>query len=409
MEGFQISTGLPIDDIFQRESENLSSDDEFPVFIATIKENVFDCLLPKTVLVKKVSDDSVYKKLLKDQSPYVEKVFGILNCIDDLYVICENVLRPSCFDYQMYDALYNQKGASSLSLDDLIDSDHFSCFDIPRADEKHFFSEHSALTVLSEICEGLMSFSDEKLVHGDLSPQNILLTDSTGSDTALPFRPVIIDFGISKPFKEAEHMVTTIVGTKEFAAPEIMSYNKPTDRVDIYSLGCLLHFMILGKAPGENRNGLKDSEKLLSKGVYRIIKKCNADYEVRYHSLRELYKAIKNELNRGKSSLYRVISVIPGFRTHKWWKMLIAGYTYLSIISALLVNIYYRKDMDKGNWLVLLFFAVEIICVCDAFNIKRFFPKYLYWRERRPVIGHIARILIAVLITLIFIELNPLI
>ncbi len=99
-------------------------------------------------------------------------------------------------------------------------------------------------------------------------------------------------------------------------------------------------------------NGLKDSEKLLSKGVYRIIKKCNADYEVRYHSLRELYKAIKNELNRGKSPLYRVISVIPGFRTHKWWKMLIAGYTYLSIISALLVNIYYRTEpshLNKNN------------------------------------------------------------
>lgn len=409
MEGFQIKTGLKPADIFSIRSENLSSDEEFPVFIASVRQNIFDCVLPVTILIKKINDSSIYDTLLKNQSPFVEKVFGTVETSEGLFAVCENVTRPECFDYEMYDAMYNQKHHTALSLDDLINADTFSCLNIQREDNEHFFSEHSALIILSEICEGLMSFSEEKIVHGDLSPQNILLTDNADSGSDFPFRPVIIDFGISKPFKEAEHMVTTIVGTKEFAAPEIISYNKSTDRVDIYSLGCLLHFMILGKAPGENRNGLNDSEKLLSKGVYRIIKKCNADYEVRYHSLSELHKAIKHELNRGQSLLYRVVSVIPGFRTHKWWKMLIAGYTYFSIISALFMNIFIRKSMDADDWFVLLFFVVEITCVCDAFNLKRFFPKYLYWRERLPITGHIVRIIMAVLITLLFNELDTLI
>lgn len=404
MEGFQIKTNERISDIFDINSDNLASDDEYPVYLASMQKYP-DLHLPQNVLLKRLESTSIYQNLLANNSPCIEKVFGIFETADGIFAVCEYVKRPNRFNYQMYDALYNSEGSGILSLDDLIDPDHFPCFNIPRTDNFHFLGEKTSLTLLLEIIDGLDSFSKSKMVHGDLSPQNILLTDAIEKDSSLPFRPVIIDFGISKPFKKAEHQVTTIVGTKEFAAPEIMTYNKPTDRIDIYSLGCLLHFMILGKAPGENPNGLKDSKNLLSKSVFKIIKKCNADYEIRYRSLRELYRAVKNELNRENSPLYRVISVIPGFRTHKVWKMLIAGYTYLSLITSAFVLIYYRKEIDPINWLGIAYMVVEIICVCDAFNIKRFFPKYIYWRQRRPIIGHLVRILIAVIVTLLFLVL----
>lgn len=403
MEGFQIKTDESISDLFEIRSDNLASDEEFPVYLASVKKNISDFILPQTVLIKKLSDTSIYKNLLMNTSPYVETVFGILETSASPFAVCEYVRRPSCFDYQMYDALYNSDGNGTLSLDDLIDADHFPCFNIPRIDDRHYLSEKSSLILLQEIIEGLSSFSKAKMVHGDLSPQNILLTDAYDSESPLPFRPVIIDFGISKPFKEAEHQVATIVGTKEFAAPEIMSYNKPTDRVDIYSLGCLFHFMILGKAPGENRNGLRDSEIILSKGVYRIIKKCNADYEIRYRNLKELNNAVHHELHYKQSIPYRIITSIPGFRTHKIWKMLIALYFYAAFIITIIVNIVYRSDMDDDNWLVVGFFACEVIFVCDAFNLRRFFPKYFYWRQRRPVIGHIVRTAIAVIIFIIYV------
>lgn len=248
MEGFQIKTNERISDIFDINSDNLASDDEYPVYLASMQKYP-DLHLPQNVLLKRLESTSIYQNLLANNSPCIEKVFGIFETADGIFAVCEYVKRPNRFNYQMYDALYNSEGSGILSLDDLIDPDHFPCFNIPRTDNFHFLGEKTSLTLLLEIIDGLDSFSKSKMVHGDLSPQNILLTDAIEKDSSLPFRPVIIDFGISKPFKKAEHQVTTIVGTKEFAAPEIMTYNKPTDRIDIYSLGCLLHFMILGKAP----------------------------------------------------------------------------------------------------------------------------------------------------------------
>ena len=59
----------------------------------------------------------------------------------------------------------------------------------------------------------------------------------------------MIDFDITSRFKNENHMVTVIAGTNPYAAPEILDFKNPTDRVDIYSLGCVLAFMIAGKSP----------------------------------------------------------------------------------------------------------------------------------------------------------------
>lgn len=162
--------------------------------------------------------------------------------------------------------------------------------------------------------------------------------------------------------------------------------------------------MILGKAPGENRNGLKNSEKLLNRGVYHIIKKCNADYEVRYHNLKELKKAIHHELNYRKSSMYRLITSIPGFRTHRIWKMVIATYTYLSLLTAIIAVLVYGDTAEHDNVINIILCIIGIICVFDAFNIKRFFPKYVYFRERWPIIGHLVRIGIAVIVIFFWVQ-----
>jgi len=401
MERGIVQTKNPSEDIFERHSDNLSSDEKYPVCRVHVKKNVFNKSLPDTVLVKKLYNPSIYLDLIGNSSPYIETVYGICETEDGTYAVCEDVRRPAIFDYKVYDAAYNRSKSTSLSLDDLIDEDVFGSLEIQRKDGAHFLSEKTALILVAEMIDGLMSLSDTKRVHGDLSPQNILLADAEkSSEYSLPFRPVIIDFDTSKPVKEAQHQVTTIIGTKAFAAPEIMIYNKPTDRVDIYSIGCLLHFMILGKAPGENKNGLKDSEGLLSKGVYRIIAKCNADYDTRYRSFSELRKAVRQELHLDESMKNRVMSVIPGFRTHTWWKMAIAIPVYIMLIVDAILTLIYGAHRD--NLITLAFFVSEIVCVCDVFNLKRFIPKYIYWRERKPVIGHLVRIVIAVVIFIIY-------
>ena len=125
-------------------------------------------------------------------------------------------------------------------------------------------SEKEALIFLLQLCEALENISELSLVHGDVSPQNILLTDvlplnsqkqqptsSTGKSITELCRNVavkLIDFDIAREEKGSHHMVTTVAGTNPYAAPEILDYQTPTDRVDIYSLGCVFAFMLTGKS-----------------------------------------------------------------------------------------------------------------------------------------------------------------
>nr|CAD7264274.1 unnamed protein product [Timema shepardi] len=91
-----------------------------------------------------------------------------------------------------------------------------------------------------------------------LQPANILLTDAEISDATVK----LADFGVSK-IELLEPGSRTFVGTKNYMAPEILmnpgaSYS---NKVDIWSLGVLLHECLTGDRPnniGENNRVVPD-------------------------------------------------------------------------------------------------------------------------------------------------------
>ena len=103
-------------------------------------------------------------------------------------------------------------------------------------------------------------------------------------------------------------MVTVIGGTNPYAAPEILDFKNPTDRVDIYSLGCVLSFMIAGKSP--KQISAEEFHKKCSKRIRKIIFKCTADYSRRYkkisalrHDLEKLLAAKQTELQNYETKI----------------------------------------------------------------------------------------------------------
>jgi hypothetical protein len=80
------------------------------------------------------------------------------------------------------------------------------------------------------------------LLHLDLKPSNILVT--TGSD-GLP-QAKLIDFGFARaPARSAE----AVSGTVEYLAPERLRDEPADSRADLYSVGILLHELLLGRCP----------------------------------------------------------------------------------------------------------------------------------------------------------------
>jgi hypothetical protein len=100
------------------------------------------------------------------------------------------------------------------------------------------------LDIALQICPALRHVHDHGVIHRDLKPSNILRTP-TGSIK-------LTDFGIAKIFASTNLTATGgVVGTAEFVSPEQASGKPVTKRSDLYSLGCVLYTLLVGRPPFE--------------------------------------------------------------------------------------------------------------------------------------------------------------
>ena len=105
--------------------------------------------------------------------------------------------------------------------------------------EKGRFTEEETLRVFTELLDVFSYIHDRACIHRDVKPSNIMIRDN-GS-------VCVIDFGIAKDSKTSTgKTIGRIVGTDGYMSPEQANGYNIDMRTDIYSLGCLLHFMLTG-------------------------------------------------------------------------------------------------------------------------------------------------------------------
>jgi hypothetical protein len=95
------------------------------------------------------------------------------------------------------------------------------------------------VTVLTPVARTLAGLHAVGVVHGDLSPANVLLERSG--------RPLVADLGLARLAGEAR---TEAWGTDGFAAPEVVAGSPPSTASDVYALGALAWWGATGSAPG---------------------------------------------------------------------------------------------------------------------------------------------------------------
>lgn len=112
--------------------------------------------------------------------------------------------------------------------------------------------EHSARYVFWQLASGLMYIHSKGVVHRDLKSENVLV-DSRNSRAGL-LEVKISDFGHSKLVDDGYSTTLSRVGTPLYWAPEVANSSSSgpgprgyDERVDLWSLGVLLHLMILGE------------------------------------------------------------------------------------------------------------------------------------------------------------------
>ena len=135
--------------------------------------------------------------------------------------------------------------------------------------QKKRCTELEAAIMTHSLLQGVSYLHDNKIAHRDLKLENLMF-GMPGDIQTLK----ILDFGFSKKLQGLEDILSTICGSPQYVAPEILSMshnqgagNNPmsyTFAVDCWSIGVILYMLLAGYAPFDEEDEMLMFRKILN-------------------------------------------------------------------------------------------------------------------------------------------------
>lgn len=235
-----------------------------------------------------------------------------------------------------------------------------------RMKEKGYFTEDVAIRYVMTLCEVLSQLHEQKpaIIHRDLKPSNVMISN----DGVLK----LIDFDVSRLYKEGCQLDTHVLGTKGYASPEQFGFEQTDARSDIYSLGVMLNVLVTGNNP---------KQVPLTSPLKQVIEKCTSfSPDDRYQTVDELKEVLKSlveeesclqgleriEKLKPKNS-FRLVSrlvaeleQLPGYRLKSvplmviatlWYSFLLFGaFHELSLSNLVVASMFFSLTLLNGNY-----------------------------------------------------------
>ncbi|KAM3130612.1 hypothetical protein pb186bvf_017309 [Paramecium bursaria] len=167
----------------------------------------------KVIDKKRIQKDNIFERLFQNELKImfklhfksILKLYRVEETQNNLYLITEY-----CKDGDLYSQIQNVK-------------------QIP---------ERNAIRILKHLIKALLYLKQLKIIHRDIKPQNILLSDQV---------PKLADFGFAVVGDIIEQQFQ--IGTPLYMSPETFYNCKYNDKTDLFSLGLVYYEMIIGTLP----------------------------------------------------------------------------------------------------------------------------------------------------------------
>ena len=120
-----------------------------------------------------------------------------------------------------------------------------------------------------QVSVALFELNERSIIHRDLKPANILITyepTRTRSMDHIIFK--VGDFGISRRL-DVNSLAITMAGTPIYLAPEVLLGRPYDNRVDVWSLGVILHECLSGHHPFDYNNAIAYAMQTLKLPLFR--------------------------------------------------------------------------------------------------------------------------------------------
>jgi serine/threonine-protein kinase len=137
---------------------------------------------------------------------------------------------------RMLDAGLSERGQPYLVME-YVDGAHLDTYC-----DRHRLGIDERLQLFLKVCDAVAYAHRNLIVHLDLKPSNILVTEDG--------MVKLLDFGTSKLIQTDSRLTTTVMATPAYASPEQLRNEAVTTSCDIYALGAILFELLAGTRPG---------------------------------------------------------------------------------------------------------------------------------------------------------------
>jgi eukaryotic-like serine/threonine-protein kinase len=114
--------------------------------------------------------------------------------------------------------------------------------------------KHELVSIVLQICEGLQHAHNQKVIHRDLKPGNIIVEKKKNRTNAK-----IVDFGLAKVQNESRRLTVDgiTLGSPLYMSPEQCLGVDLTPSSDVYSLGIVIYELVTGTLPFVGKNAIE--------------------------------------------------------------------------------------------------------------------------------------------------------